>query len=65
VLSRRCNGPGRRRCARASSFTAAASELSPAPVIADALGYHNKHVAKVWTEAGGTRKTYVAGDHSK
>ncbi len=32
---------------------------APAPVIADALGYHTKHVAKVWTEAGGTWKTYA------
>jgi hypothetical protein len=38
---------------------------APAPVIADALGYHTKHVAKVWTEAGGTWKTYAPGDHSK
>ena len=32
---------------------------APAPVIADALGYHNKHVAKVWAETGGTWKTYA------
>ena len=38
---------------------------APAPVIADALGYHNKHVAKVWTEAGGNWKTYAPGDHSR
>lgn len=38
---------------------------APAPVIADALGYHTKHVAKVWTEAGGNWKTYAPGDHSQ
>jgi hypothetical protein len=38
---------------------------APAPVIADALGYHNKHVAKVWAEAGGNWKTYAPGDHAK
>jgi hypothetical protein len=38
---------------------------APAPVIADALGYHDKHVAKVWAEAGGNWKTYAPGDHSR
>jgi hypothetical protein len=38
---------------------------APAPVIADALGYHDKHVAKVWTDAGGNWKTYAPGDHSR
>jgi integrase len=38
---------------------------APAPVIADALGYHTKHIAKVWTEAGGNWKTYAPGDHSR
>jgi hypothetical protein len=38
---------------------------APAPVIADTLGYHTTHVAKVWTEAGGNWKTYSPGDHSK
>jgi integrase len=38
---------------------------APAPVIADALGYHNKHIANVWAETGGNWKTYAAGDHSK
>ena len=38
---------------------------APAPVIADALGYHTKHIAKDCTEAGGPWKTYAPGDHSK
>jgi hypothetical protein len=38
---------------------------APATVIADALGYHDKHVAKVWTDAGGDWKTYAPGDHSR
>jgi hypothetical protein len=38
---------------------------APAPVIADALGYHNRHVAKVWTATGGNWKTYAPGDHAK
>ena len=38
---------------------------APAPVIADALGYHTKHVAEVWTEAVGNWKTYAPGDHSR
>ena len=38
---------------------------APAPVVADALGFHTKHVARVWTDAGGTWKTYAPGDHSR
>jgi hypothetical protein len=38
---------------------------APAPVVADALGYHNKHVTKVWAETGGNWKTYAPGDHSR
>jgi hypothetical protein len=38
---------------------------APAPVVADALGFHNKHVARVWTDAGGTWKTYAPGDHGR
>ena len=38
---------------------------APAPVIADALGYHDEHVAKVWTDAGGEWKTYAPGDHTR
>lgn len=34
---------------------------APAPVIADALGFHTK-LARVWTDAGGTWKTYAPGD---
>lgn len=32
---------------------------APAPVNTAALGDHNKYVAGVWTEAGGTGNTYV------
>ncbi|ROP37292.1 hypothetical protein [Saccharothrix texasensis] len=35
---------------------------APAPVIADALGFHNKHVTRVWTDAGGAWKTYAPSD---
>jgi hypothetical protein len=38
---------------------------TPAPVVADALGFHTKHVARVWTDPGGTWKTYAPGDHSR
>jgi hypothetical protein len=38
---------------------------APAPVVADALGYHNKHVTRVLADAGGTWKTYAPGDHSQ
>jgi hypothetical protein len=38
---------------------------APAPVVADALGYHTKHVARVWTDAGGDWRTYAPGDHSR
>jgi hypothetical protein len=37
----------------------------PVPVIADALGYHPRHVAKLWTDAGGNRKTDAPGDHTR
>jgi hypothetical protein len=37
---------------------------APAPVIADALGY-TKHIARVWTDAGGTWTTYATGDRSR
>jgi len=38
---------------------------APASVIADALGYHDKHVVRVWAEAGGAWKTYAPGDHTR
>ncbi|HEX6077753.1 MAG TPA: hypothetical protein VFZ32_21150 [Micromonosporaceae bacterium] len=38
---------------------------APAPVIADALGYHDKHIAKVWIDPGGAWKTYALGHRSR
>ncbi|MFE7835943.1 hypothetical protein ACFU53_07750 [Streptomyces sp. NPDC057474] len=35
----------------------------PAPVIADALGYHQVTTAKLAAQAGGTWSRYAAGDH--
>ncbi|WP_228471555.1 hypothetical protein [Streptomyces alkaliphilus] len=35
----------------------------PAPVIAEALGYHRVTTAKLASEAGGTWSRYAAGDH--
>lgn len=37
----------------------------PAPVIAKALGYHDKTAARLVTEAGGTWSRYAPGDHSR
>ncbi|MER5915864.1 hypothetical protein ABT124_36985 [Streptomyces sp. NPDC001982] len=38
---------------------------TPAPVVADALGYHQVTTAKLATQAGGTWSRYAAGDHLK
>lgn len=35
----------------------------PAPVVADALGYHQVTTAKLAAQAGGTWSRYAAGDH--
>ncbi|MGA4860327.1 hypothetical protein ACPCAB_27215 [Streptomyces koyangensis] len=37
----------------------------PAPVVADALGYHDKTATRLVTEAGGTWSRYAPGDHSR
>ncbi|MFC9817486.1 hypothetical protein ACFVJM_36180 [Streptomyces virginiae] len=37
----------------------------PAPVIAKALGYHDKTVTRLITEAGGTWSRYAPGDHRR
>ncbi|QIY73748.1 hypothetical protein HEP84_36015 [Streptomyces sp. RLB1-33] len=36
---------------------------APAPVIAKALGYHDKTTTRLVTEAGGTWSRYARGDH--
>ncbi|MFD3622557.1 hypothetical protein ACFWWT_46985 [Streptomyces sp. NPDC058676] len=36
---------------------------APAPVIAKALGYHDKTTTRLVTEAGGTWSRYAPGDH--
>lgn len=35
----------------------------PAPVVADALGYHDKTTTRLLNETGGSRSRYAAGDH--
>lgn len=37
----------------------------PAPVAADALGYHQVTTARLAAEAGGTRSRYVPGNHTR
>ncbi|MFJ2567277.1 hypothetical protein ACIO02_30865 [Streptomyces sp. NPDC087568] len=38
---------------------------APAPVIAKALGYHDKTATRLVTEAGGTWSRYAPGDHNR
>ena len=38
---------------------------APAPVIAKALGYHDKTATRLVTEAGGTWSRYASGDHTR
>lgn len=38
---------------------------APAPVIAKALGYHDKTTTRLVTEAGGTWSRYAPGDHTR
>jgi hypothetical protein len=37
----------------------------PAPVVADALGYHDKTTTRLLNETGGTWSRYASGDHGK
>jgi hypothetical protein len=37
----------------------------PAPVVADALGYHPATTAKLAAQAGATWSRYAPGDHSR
>ncbi|MFI2765134.1 hypothetical protein ACH5A3_40965 [Streptomyces echinatus] len=37
----------------------------PAPVVADALGYHDKTTSRLLRESGGTWSRYAAGDHGR
>ncbi|MFD6044360.1 hypothetical protein ACFWG7_24025 [Streptomyces koyangensis] len=37
----------------------------PAPVVADALGYHDKTTSRLLRETGGTWSRYAAGDHTR
>jgi hypothetical protein len=37
----------------------------PAPVVADALGYHPVTTAKIATQAGVTWSRYAPGDHTR
>ena len=38
---------------------------APAPVVAQAFGYHDKTASRLVTEAGGTWSRYAGGDHSR
>ena len=38
---------------------------APAPVIAQALGYHDKSTTRIATEAGAPWKNYAPGDHTR
>ncbi|MFI7536674.1 hypothetical protein [Streptosporangium sp. NPDC049376] len=37
----------------------------PAPVVADALGYHDKTTSRLRNEVGGTWSRYAPGDHTR
>ena len=37
----------------------------PAPVVADALGYHDKTTARLLNEGGGAWNRYAAGEHGQ
>ncbi|WP_381802891.1 hypothetical protein [Streptomyces niveus] len=37
----------------------------PGPVVADALGYHDRTTSRLIREAGGTWSRYAAGDHTR
>ncbi|MFE9250948.1 hypothetical protein [Streptomyces sp. NPDC007088] len=37
----------------------------PAPVVADALGYHDKTTSRLRNETGGTWSRYASGDHTR
>ncbi|MDK0524535.1 hypothetical protein [Streptomyces sp. ML-6] len=37
----------------------------PAPVVADALGYHDKTASRLLRETGGTWSRYAPGDHTR
>ncbi|MCX5205704.1 hypothetical protein OG897_30155 [Streptomyces sp. NBC_00237] len=37
----------------------------PAPVLADALGYHGKTTTRLRDETGGTWSRYAPGDHAR
>ncbi|MEU0373676.1 hypothetical protein ABZ070_26120 [Streptomyces sp. NPDC006283] len=37
----------------------------PAPVVADALGYHDKTTTRLLRETGGTWSRYASGDHTR
>ena len=47
---------------RASAIRQHVLEM-PAPVVADALGYHPVTTAKLAAQAGGTWSRYASGDH--
>ncbi|QXE38075.1 hypothetical protein KQY30_31440 [Streptomyces sp. GMY02] len=38
---------------------------APAPVIAQALGYHDKSATRIASDAGAPWKHYAPGDHSR
>jgi hypothetical protein len=38
---------------------------APPPVVAQALGYHNKSATRIATEAGAPWKSYAPGDHTR
>ncbi|MFG2987175.1 hypothetical protein ACGFYQ_39045 [Streptomyces sp. NPDC048258] len=50
--------------ARAAAIRQQLLEL-PAPVVADALGYHGKTTTRLRNEAGGAWSRYAPGDHAR
>ncbi|MFF8847893.1 hypothetical protein ACF08N_35170 [Streptomyces sp. NPDC015127] len=52
------------QCGRASAIRQLVHQ-APAPVIAKALGYHDKSTTRLVTEAGGTWSRYAPGDHKR
>ncbi|MBW8707427.1 hypothetical protein MBT84_48110 [Streptomyces sp. MBT84] len=55
--------PAMRRPARQGLRDPTVRPPSPGPVIAKALGYHDKTTIRLVTEAGGTWSRYATGGH--
>ncbi|WP_326770700.1 hypothetical protein OG978_44090 (plasmid) [Streptomyces sp. NBC_01591] len=63
-LSALLNKVGIPTAARGAAIRQQLLEL-PAPVVADALGYHDKTTTRLLKETGGTWSRYAQGDHTR